>query len=64
MYKLEANMTVEQAISVAGGITLKGSMRRVEIKRTGKDGADVAIKARLGDMVQPGDVIRVKESIF
>jgi polysaccharide biosynthesis/export protein len=64
MYKLEANMTVEQAISVAGGLTLKGSMRRVEIKRTGKDGADVAIKARLGDMVQPGDVIRVKESIF
>jgi polysaccharide export outer membrane protein len=64
MYKLEPNMTVEQAISVAGGITAKGSERRVEIKRTGKDGADVAIKARAGDLVQPGDVIRVKESIF
>lgn len=64
MYKLEANMTVEQAISVAGGITAKGSERRVEIKRTGKNGADVAIKARPGDLVQPGDVIRVKESIF
>jgi polysaccharide biosynthesis/export protein len=64
MYKLEPNMTVEQAISVAGGITAKGSERRVEIKRSGKNGADTAIKARPGDMVQPGDVIRVKESIF
>lgn len=64
MYKLEANMTVEQAISVAGGITAKGSERRVEIKRNGKNGADIAIKAKPGDLVQPGDVIRVKESIF
>jgi polysaccharide export outer membrane protein len=64
IYKLEPNMTVEQAISVAGGITAKGSERRVEIKRTGKNGADVAIKARPGDLVQPEDVIRVKESIF
>lgn len=64
MYKLEPNMTVEQAISVAGGITAKGSERRVEIKRSGKNGADTSIKARSGDLVQPGDVIRVKESIF
>jgi len=64
MYKLEPNMTVEQAISVAGGITAKGSERRVEIKRTGKDGAEVAVKGKASDLVQPGDVIRVKESIF
>lgn len=65
MYKLEANMTVEQAISVAGGITAKGSERRVEIKRSGgKGGQDTVIKAKPGDLVQPGDVIRVKESIF
>jgi polysaccharide export outer membrane protein len=64
MYKLEPNMTVLQAISVAGGITLKGSDRRVEIKRPGKNGADLVIKAKANDLVQPGDVIRVKESIF
>jgi polysaccharide export outer membrane protein len=64
MYPLEPDMTVEQAISVAGGITAKGSERRLEIKRPGKNGTDVAIKAKPGDMVQPGDVIRVKESIF
>ncbi len=64
MYKLEPNLTVLQAISLAGGITAKGSDRRVEIKRTGKDGQQVVIKPKPNDFVQPDDVIRVKESIF
>jgi polysaccharide biosynthesis/export protein len=64
MYKLEPNMTVVQAIAVAGGITAKGSNRRVEIKRPGKNGAEQVIKAKPDDMIEPGDVIRVKESIF
>jgi polysaccharide export outer membrane protein len=64
MYKLEANLTVIQAISLAGGVTAKGSDRRVEIKRTGKNGEQVVIKPKPNDFVQPDDVIRVKESIF
>lgn len=64
MYKLEPNLTVIQAISIAGGVTPKGSDRRVEIKRVGKDGKDVVIKAKPNDLVEPDDVIRVKESIF
>lgn len=64
MYKLEPNLTVLQAISLAGGITAKGSDRRVEIKRSGKDGQMVVIKPKPNDFVQPDDVIRVKESIF
>ncbi len=64
MYKLEPNLTVIEAISIAGGVTPKGSDRRVEIKRVGKDGQEVVIKAKPNDLVQPDDVIRVKESIF
>jgi polysaccharide export outer membrane protein len=64
MYKLEPNLTVIQAISVAGGVTAKGSDRRVEIKRVGKNGEQVVVKAKPNDLVQPDDVIRVKESIF
>lgn len=64
MYKLEPNLTVLQAISLAGGVTPKGSDRRVEIKRAGKDGQQVVIKPKPNDFVQPDDVIRVKESIF
>ena len=64
MYKLEPNLTILQAISVAGGVTPKGSDRRVEIKRVGKNGEQVVVKAKPNDLVQPDDVIRVKESIF
>jgi polysaccharide export outer membrane protein len=64
MYKLEPNLTVLQAISLAGGVTAKGSDRRVEIKRAGKNGQQVVIKPKPNDLVQPDDVIRVKESIF
>jgi polysaccharide export outer membrane protein len=64
MYKLEPNLTVLQAISLAGGVTAKGSDRRVEIKRAGKNGQQAVIKPKPNDLVQPDDVIRVKESIF
>lgn len=64
MYKLEPGMTVMQAIVRAGGITPRGSERRVEIKRMGKDGQYVVSKAKLGELLEPDDVVRVKESIF
>lgn len=64
MYKLEPNLTVLQAISLAGGVTPRGSDRRVEIKRAGKNGEQVVVKPKPNDLVLPDDVIRVKESIF
>jgi polysaccharide export outer membrane protein len=64
MYKLEPKLTVIQAIALAGGVTAKGSARRVEIRRVGKNGQQTVIKPQSSDLVQPGDVIRVKESIF
>jgi polysaccharide export outer membrane protein len=64
MYKIEPGMTVMEAIIRAGGITPRGSERRVDIKRMGKDGQYLISKARLNDLVQADDVIRVKESIF
>jgi polysaccharide biosynthesis/export protein len=64
MYRLEAGMTVLQAVARAGGITPRGSDRRIEIKRMGKDGRYEVLHAKLSDLVEPDDVIRVKESIF
>ena len=64
MYKLTPNMSVIQAIARAGGITAKGSERRLEIKRTDKDGHYLVIRAKPDDLVRADDVIRVKESIF
>ena len=63
-YKVEPGMTIIQAIARAGGVTLRGSERRVEVKRHKPDGSYVTSKAKLGEAVQTDDVIRVKESIF
>jgi polysaccharide export outer membrane protein len=62
-YRVEPQMTIIQAISRAGGVTPRGSERRVDIKRL-SNGNYITIKAKLNDLVKPDDVIHVKESIF
>jgi polysaccharide biosynthesis/export protein len=64
MYRVEPGMTVIQAIARAGGVTPRGSERRVFLKRPSKDGQYLTIRPKPGDPVQPEDIIRVKESIF
>jgi len=63
-YPVEAGMTVIEAIARAGGITQRGSQRRIQIKRRQPDGSYSTVKAKFSDLVQPEDVINVKESIF
>lgn len=63
-YRLEPNLTVMQAISLGGGITPRGSDRRLKLRRTHPDGRIVESDVSLRDAVQPNDVIYVRESIF
>ena len=64
MYRLEPNMTLVQAISRGGGITERGSDSRIEIRRRTADGGFKTISPHLNDLVQPNDVILVKERLF
>jgi polysaccharide export outer membrane protein len=57
-------MTVQQAVAAGGGITPRGSMKRIRITRTQPNGQKVTIDPNLSDVVQPGDVLFVRESIF
>jgi len=63
-YPIEPGMTVIQAIARAGGINERGSERRIELKRMGKNGQYQVLHAKLGDRIQADDILRVKESIF
>ena len=63
-YRLEPGLTVLQAIAQAGGVTARGSERRVEIKRTMAGGEVLTISAKSSEKIFANDVIRVKESIF
>jgi polysaccharide export outer membrane protein len=55
--------TVLQALSLAGGVTDRGSTNRIKIVRI-VDGKKVELSAKLGDPVKPGDTIIVRERFF
>ena len=57
-------MTVMQAISIGGGITPRGSERRIKLRRLAADGKTREYDANLVDVVKADDVIFVKEALF
>jgi len=63
-YRLEPGMTVMQAIAAGGGITPRGSDRRLKMRRAGGDGKVTESDAQLQDSVKADDVIFVKEALF
>jgi polysaccharide biosynthesis/export protein len=62
-YGVEPGMNVLQVLSLAGGLTDRGSDGRIKILRM-VDGKQKEIKAKLTDIVQPGDTIIVPERFF
>jgi polysaccharide export outer membrane protein len=62
-YVLEGELTVMQALSLAGGVTERGAANRVKIIRL-VDGRQREIRAKPTDLVQPGDTIHVPQRFF
>jgi polysaccharide export outer membrane protein len=63
-YRVEQNMTVMQAIAAGGGITPRGSDRRLKLRRAGADGKVVETDVGLQDVIKADDTIYVKEALF
>ncbi len=59
----QRDTTVLQALSLAGGVTDRGSTGRIRIARI-VDGQKQELKVKLSDLVQPGDTIIVQERFF
>jgi polysaccharide export outer membrane protein len=59
----QKNTTVLQALSLAGGVTDRGSMSRIKLTRIVK-GDKKELKVKLTDIVQPGDTIFVNDRLF
>ena len=60
-----AGITLKQALTLARGVTERGSEKRVEILRKSSTGKDQLIKdVTLDTIVKPGDTITVKARIF
>lgn len=63
-YRLEQNMTVNQAIAVAGGITDRGDADDITIKRRGKDGKVHKLDGDPDTTLRKDDVIHIGERWF
>src|SRR5439155_14313168 len=59
----QKNTSVLQALSLAGGVTDRGSTSRIRIVRIVK-GEKKEVSVKLTDVVQPGDTIVVPERFF
>jgi len=62
-YPIRAGMTVRQVLALAGGVTDRGSTRRIQIIRH-TDGRETTIAADQQDIVRGGDTILVRERFF
>lgn len=63
-YRLDKGMTVMQAVSLAGGITPRGSERRMKLRRRGPEGEWKEFDANPRDPAGADDEIYVRESLF
>lgn len=68
-FAVERGTTVLQVLSLAGGLTDRGSDGRIRIQRSVKDPKTrqdkmTETKAKLSDVVQPGDTVVVGERFF
>jgi len=62
-YRLERDMTVMQALSVGGGLNVRGTDKGIRLNRHG-NGKVETLQANLNDPVVENDVIFVRESLF
>ena len=63
-YRLEPGMTVMQALSLAGGVTPRGSEKLAKLRRKQPGGGWTEAPARPTDPVAADDVIYIRESLF
>lgn len=63
-YRLERNMTVQQALALGGGINVRGTENGIRLHRKQADGSVEELTPKDYDQVEPDDVIYIRESIF
>ena len=62
-YVLDPGMTIDQAIAIAGGLSERGSDRRLSVKRL-VNGKLSEVPVKLEDKVQSNDTINIPSRFF
>ena len=63
-FRVERQMTVQQALSAGGGLTPRGSNNGLRITRKDASGQAATFEVKHSDLIQVDDVITVRESWF
>jgi polysaccharide export outer membrane protein len=63
-FRIRRDMTMQQALAEAGGVSLRGTQRGIKLYRRNAQGEVEVVEAMPNDLVQPNDVIFVTESLF
>ncbi len=63
-FRIEREMTVMQALALAGGPTPRGSLNRLQLHRSNGNGGIATVVPQLSDPVRANDVLYVRESLF
>ncbi len=64
VYRLRSGMTVIQALSASGGLTERGTDKGIVVTRRSQDGENGNIAVGMNDLLQPDDVLIIKEGLF
>jgi polysaccharide export outer membrane protein len=62
--RLETNMTLMQALASGGGLTQRGTTRGLRVHRRSGEGRVEELQPGMNDVLQNGDVVYVRESLF
>lgn len=63
-YRVERNMTVQQALAQGGGPTVRGTERSLRLHRRASDGKVQVLRPSPQDPILPDDILYVRESLF
>lgn len=63
-YRIERGMTVQQALAQGGGLTPRGTERKLRLERRDGEGRVLSTNPKPVDLVQANDVLYVRESLF
>lgn len=63
-YPMEAELNVMRVLAISGGVTERGSIKRIRIHRQAPDQKTREIKPGLSDRIEGGDVVFVDERLF
>jgi polysaccharide biosynthesis/export protein len=63
-YRVERNMTVQQALAQGGGPTVRGTERWLRLHRRGAEGQVQVSRPAPQDPIQADDILYVRESLF